>query len=90
MILTFFAFTVVLGILGFLLGAVAVVLGAMARKEIQQSYGKLGGMSMATAGLVLGIIGLIINLLIVVACVACVGVMRQEGWHYNWNWNMFD
>lgn len=48
-----------------ILGLVGIILGAIARKNA-----KTGA---ATAGLVLSIIGLILGLLLYIACVACVG-----------------
>jgi len=55
--------SLVAGILGltlfpFLGSIVALVTGYMARKEIQESNGNLGGDGMATAGLVMGWIGI--------------------------------
>jgi hypothetical protein len=46
---------------------VAVITGSMARKEIRESYGALGGDGLATAGLVLGWIG--IGLTVIGLCV---------------------
>ncbi len=87
--MSFFAATLVVGILGLLLGIVAVVLGVMGRKEIQQSQGQIGGSSMATAGLVMGIIGVIINLVVVIACLACVSWFNR-GVADNWYWDVFE
>lgn len=55
--------SLIAGILGFtlfpLLGSiVAVITGYMARKEIQESAGTIGGEGLATAGLVMGWIGI--------------------------------
>ena len=55
--------SLVAGILGislfpFLGSIVAVITGVMARREIQESAGTLGGDGLATAGLVLGWIGI--------------------------------
>ena len=55
--------SLVAGILGLtffpLLGCiVAIITGLMARKEIKESLGTIGGDGMATAGLVLGFIGI--------------------------------
>ena len=49
---------------------VAVVTGYMGKKEIRESGGVLGGDGMATAGLILGWIG--VALLLIGICVACV------------------
>ena len=40
---------------------VALITGYMARKEINESGGMMGGSGMATAGIVLGIIGLVLT-----------------------------
>ena len=55
--------SLIAGILGFTLfpflgSIVALVTGYMARKEIQESDGKIGGDGMATAGLIMGWIGI--------------------------------
>ena len=67
--------SLIAGILGLtlfpLLGSiVAVITGSMAKKEIQESAGALGGEGMATAGQVMGWIG--IGLSAIGVCVACV------------------
>jgi len=49
---------------------VAVVTGYMGKNEIRESGGVLGGDGMATAGLILGWIG--VALLLIGICVACV------------------
>lgn len=51
--------SLIMGILGWILipvvgGIIAIITGHMARKEIRQSDGLLGGYGVATAGLVLG------------------------------------
>ena len=61
--------SMILGILGWtflpLLGAIiAVITGHMAKNEIKNSRGQLGGDGMATAGLVLGYTNLILGLCI--------------------------
>jgi hypothetical protein len=56
----------VTGILGFccgLLGIVGIILGVVAKKEIDASNGALSGRGMAQAGLVLGIIALTLNVI---------------------------
>jgi hypothetical protein len=60
--------SLVAGILGItflpLIGSiVAVITGYMARKEIQQSNGDLGGDGLATAGLVLGWVGIALSVI---------------------------
>jgi len=67
--------SLVAGILGLTalptIGSIAaLVTGYMARKEIRESGGALGGDGMATAGLILGWIG--VGLLLIGICIACV------------------
>ncbi|WP_229053624.1 DUF4190 domain-containing protein [Aeromicrobium sp. Leaf350] len=50
---------------GFAMGIPAIVLGVIARKEIAASNGQQEGGGFAVAGLVTGIVGLVLNLLIV-------------------------
>lgn len=54
-----------LGIIGLLTGIVGLILAIVAKKKNPSG--------MATAGLVLSIIGISITLLVLVACAACVG-----------------
>lgn len=54
-----------LGWLGALLAIIGIILGALGRKNDEKK-------GIATAGLVLSIIGLVLCLLIYIACVACV------------------
>ena len=49
---------------------IAVVAGHMARKEIRNSGGQIGGSGMATAGLVLGYIQLALTILAICAIIA--------------------
>ncbi len=49
-----------------IIGIVGIILGALARKNNP-------GNGMATAGLVLSIIGTVLGLLIYIACLACAG-----------------
>lgn len=69
--------SLVLGILGWTilptLGAIAAVItGHMAKNEIRDSQGAVGGDGMATAGLILGYANLAITLC---ACLAFAGMM---------------
>ncbi|MBN1289134.1 MAG: DUF4190 domain-containing protein, partial [Actinobacteria bacterium] len=62
------------GVLGFLffpiLGSIlAIVFSIIAKKEIKESGGGVSGSGMATAGLVLGIIGLVIPIILVLIAV---------------------
>ena len=58
------AFFSAFGWLVAVLGLIGVILGAVARKNGQRGA--------ATAGLVLSIIGLVLGILLYIACVACV------------------
>ena len=53
------------GSLGWL-GAIGMVLGALGRKDVEKK-------GISTAGLVLSIIGLVLCLILYIACVACIG-----------------
>lgn len=64
-------------ILGIVLGIVAVVTGSSARKELPREQA-----GMATAGMITGIIGLILCALMFVACVACVGLLGAANAFY--------
>lgn len=55
-----------LGWLGAILAVVGIVLGALGKKNPEKS-------GIATAGLVCSIIGLVLCLILYVACAACVG-----------------
>src|SRR5713101_4418157 len=64
--------SLVLGILSFVCGGFitaipAIICGHVGRSTIKKSGGALGGMGMATAGLVLGYIALAINLILIPA-----------------------
>ena len=61
-------------LLGIVLGIVAIVTGSSARKELPREQA-----GMATAGMITGIIGLILCALMFVACVACVGLLGAAG-----------
>ena len=65
--------SLVLGIIGLFLfgviaGVLAIVFGALARKEIDRDP-TLGGHGMATAGLVLGIIGVVLWAIIILVLI---------------------
>ena len=60
-----FSFIPVLGWIAIIVGIVGVVLGALAKKNPE-------GQGMATAGLVMSIIGTILGLIFWVACYACI------------------
>ncbi len=77
--------SLILGIVGIFVcplicSVLAIILGSQAKKEIEASGGMLGGMSMANAGLILGIVGLVIYLITIViwVVVALVSVARES------------
>ncbi len=57
-----------LGWLGAIVAVIGIVLGALGRKNPE-------GKGIATAGLVCSIIGLILSLILYIACAACVGAL---------------
>jgi len=57
------------GWLGALIAIIGIVLGASARKKYDEQY------KIATAGMVCSIIGIVINLIFYIACVACAGAI---------------
>lgn len=58
--------------IGFILGIIAVVLGAVAKsKKPPVNKGS------ATAGFIMGLISLIFGLIITISCVACIGVVSD-------------
>ena len=56
-------------IFGFIAGLIAIILAVLARKEIDADP-SLGGRGLATAGLVLGIIGIVLWALVLVVWIA--------------------
>ncbi len=65
--------SLIAGILGltifpFIGSVVAVITGPMAKKEIQQSMGTLGGEGLATAGVIMGWIGIALG--VIGCCIA--------------------
>jgi type IV pilus assembly protein PilA len=73
--------SLVCGIVGFVfLGSIAaVILGHMALSEIRKSAGRLGGAGIATAGLVLGYIGIaIIPVILIIAAIAIPNLLRAR------------
>lgn len=57
---------------GAIAGIIGIILGAMSRK-IPEKKG------MATAGLVLSIIGFVLSIILFVACAACIGALGAAG-----------
>ena len=60
-------FSAGLGWLGAILGIVGIILGALARKKTPEKKG------VATEGLVMSLIGLILSVILWIACLACIG-----------------
>lgn len=72
--------SMIAGIVGWVLAPligslVAVITGHMAKREIRESSGQLGGDGMATAGLVLGYLQIVPSVL----CICAVGIMLAMG-----------
>jgi len=63
-----------IGWLGALVAIVGIILGASARKNRDEQY------TIATAGMVCSIVGVIINLIFYIACVACIGVIAAAAY----------
>jgi hypothetical protein len=61
-----------LGFIGIICGIVAVILGVVSKNTIDESNGQLIGRGMATAGFVLGIITVALDLLFLIACASIV------------------
>ena len=59
-----------------IVGIIGIILGAIARKNLKAASQPTG---MATAGLVMSIIGTILGVLMWLLCVACVGAMGALG-----------
>lgn len=57
------------GWLGAIVAIVGIILGSTARKKQDEQH------KIATAGMVCSIVGIVINLIFYIACVACVGVI---------------
>ncbi len=57
------------GWLGTIVAIVGIILGVVARKRMDDNY------KLATAGMVCSIIGLVLSLILYIACVACVGAL---------------
>jgi hypothetical protein len=53
-----------------ILGPIAIYLGSTAKREIQESGGRLKGAGMATAGMVLGIIAVVVFVLSIIILAA--------------------
>ena len=62
-----------LGLLGLICGVIAIILGVVGKNTIERSNGELTGTGMATAGIVLGIITVGLDILLMIACASIVG-----------------
>ena len=65
------------GVFGVLPGALAIVLGLIARRRIKESGGTLGGGGLATAGWILGICGVLIGGIVMVVLILFVIAMNH-------------
>lgn len=54
--------------IGIVCGILAIIFGVISKRRILESNGQLGGLSMAKAGLILGIISVVLCVLSLVAC----------------------
>jgi len=70
-----FGFIPGLGVIGLICGVVAIILGVVGKNAIDRSNGELNGRGMATAGIVLGIITVGLDILLLIACSAIIGSM---------------
>ena len=65
------------GVFGVIPGALAIILGLIARRRIKQSGGTLGGGGLATAGWILGICGVLIGGIVLVVLVLFAAAMNH-------------
>jgi hypothetical protein len=70
-----FSFLPGIGWLSLICAIVGLILGMNSKRKIRESNGQLGGAGMATAGIVLNIICLVLYLLVLVACGLFAGVI---------------
>ncbi len=63
-----------IGWLGALVAIVGIILGATARKKLDEQY------KIATAGMVCSIIGIVVNLIFYIACIACIGAIATAAY----------
>lgn len=71
-------------ILPFLGGLAAVITGHMAKREIRDSGGRLGGDGLATGGLILGYINLGLTVLCICGFILLVSVFSVQPGDYMW------
>ena len=67
----FLSGSIILGILGIAAGIAAVITGTMALKQIKTQPASSSSKGMATAGIICGAIGLVLSLIVTIACAAC-------------------
>ena len=60
------------GWLGTIIAIVGIILGVVARKKMDDNY------KLATAGMVCSIVGLVLSLILYIACVACVSALAAS------------
>lgn len=72
-----FLFLPGIGWLGIITAIVGLILGINSKNRIKANSNELGGMGMATAGVVMNIIALVLVILGLIACGAIIGVMSQ-------------
>lgn len=66
-------FSGLLGWLGAILGVVGIILGVQGKKDPEKK-------GLATAGMICSIVGLVLCLILYLACVACVGAGAAINW----------
>ena len=71
-------------ILTAILAIIGLVLSVNARKEMQMA-GNYASRSMATAGLVLSIIGLVLSAISIISCIICVSAINSYRWWDYWD-----
>ena len=69
------ALSLTFGLLGVLLGIAGILTGTISRKQTDQAMGALPGSKistpMATAGLICGIVGVVLSILMTLSCLTC-------------------
>ncbi|AGK99502.1 DUF4190 domain-containing protein [Clostridium pasteurianum] len=66
--------------LGIILAILAIVFAVIGKNKIKNSNGELNGNGMATTGLVLGIIAVVLFILFLVACGALIGATSSTNY----------
>ena len=73
--------------IGLLGSPVAMVLGRVSLKRIDQSGGQLGGRGMAQAGFIMGIIGTVLLVLVIIGVVVLVIIGVNGGFDDDYDYN---